>query len=255
VSTSPADVFWIWGRTVSTTSKRTTIKTNTIQLSPTPIRLSAIAPADSQISPSGHVIDKRRWHIVTLAKRALHQPPCQAPNQIGSDENEHRCKDLPACYLGRLDRTLNLIDLVRLGEDHTTELSIESCDHASVSSLREQLYPETGHGSSEPGCNGVECLVSDSNVTHPLEFTDAGRAGDVEFGHEFAYDVDSREQQAPIAKLRTYLITDPQVTVGERVDLCTRTDRQVAAMVAVTRDSDEGHRNGLPIDENDPLVT
>ena len=67
--------------------------------------------------------------------------------------------------------------------------------------------------------------------------------------------VDSREQQAPISKLGTYLIADPKGTVVERADLCTRTGRQVAAMVAGARDSDEGHGNGLAIDENDPFVT
>jgi hypothetical protein len=67
--------------------------------------------------------------------------------------------------------------------------------------------------------------------------------------------VDSREQQAPISKLGTYLIADPKGTVVERADLCTRTGRQVAAMVAGARDSGEGHGNGHAIDMNDPFVT
>lgn len=50
-----------------------------------------------------------------------------------------------------------------------------------------------GRGSSEPRCDSVKYLVSDSNVTHRLEFTDAGRAGDIEFGHEVTDDIDSYE--------------------------------------------------------------
>ncbi len=47
--------------------------------------------------------------------------------------------------------------------------------------------------SIEFGFNGVKHLPGDVNVTGPLDFTNTRGAGDVQFGHIFADDVDPGE--------------------------------------------------------------
>ncbi len=101
----------------------------------------------------------------------------------------------------------------------------------------------------------VEHLFCGVNITRTLELTDAGRAGDIELGHEVADDVDPREQQASIAKHGADLLADPQVAIRERPDFCLGAGGQIAAVVVWGRDSNKRHGDRLAIDQQDPFVT
>ena len=80
-------------------------------------------------------------------------------------------------------------------------------------------------------------MLCNSKVAFSFQLANAGGAGDVDFGHEVSDDVDSREQQALVAKQRANLLADPQIAVRQRPDFCPRTGNNVAAVVAPGRDS------------------
>jgi hypothetical protein len=73
--------------------------------------------------------------------------------------------------------------------------------------------------SKKSSCCPSSCKISlvaalprcDSKITFSSQLANAGRDGDIDFGHKVADDIDSREQQAPRTKYRASLLTDPHV--------------------------------------------